>query len=88
MPANNNYADTDLSVYSIEKTPNNRDAELQATRFNFAKFQKKTQKTPKQETKRAAMIIKNIFNLKKGIKIDEKKKVSLFCDSLKWTTAE
>ena len=34
------------------------------------------------------MIIKNIFNLKKGIKIDEKKKVSLFCDSLKWTTAE
>ena len=39
MPANNNYADTDLSVYSIEKTPNNRDAELQATRFNFAKVQ-------------------------------------------------
>ena len=39
MATNNNYADTDLSVYSIEKTPNNRDAELQATRFNFAKFQ-------------------------------------------------
>lgn len=35
----NNYADTDLSAYDIEKTPNNRDAELQATRFNFAKFQ-------------------------------------------------
>ena len=34
------------------------------------------------------MIIKNIFNLKKGIKIDEKKKVSLFCDALKWMTVE
>lgn len=33
------YADLNLSSYGLQATPNNTDAELQATRFNFAKFQ-------------------------------------------------
>lgn len=37
--ANNDYADLNLSSYDIQATPDNKDAELQATRFNFAKFQ-------------------------------------------------
>lgn len=35
----NNYADVNLENWGIEKTPGNRDAELQATRFNFARYQ-------------------------------------------------
>lgn len=35
----NNKGDVDLSVWGVQKTPNNKDTELQATRFNFAKYQ-------------------------------------------------
>ena len=34
-----NKGDVDLSVWGVQKTPNNKDTELQATRFNFAKYQ-------------------------------------------------
>lgn len=37
--ADNNYKSINLEDFNLEKTPGNSDAELQATRFNFAKFQ-------------------------------------------------
>ena len=37
--ADTNYKDLNLSSYDIQRTPDNNDAELQATRFNFAKYQ-------------------------------------------------
>lgn len=33
------YADIDLNKWGVERTPDNKDSELQATRFNFAKYQ-------------------------------------------------
>ena len=36
--ANNDYADLNLSSYDIQATPDNKDAELQATRFFFVFF--------------------------------------------------
>ena len=31
-------ADIDLNKWGVERTPDNKDSELQATRFNFAKY--------------------------------------------------